>query len=222
MLKPIFITRWQGWRRFLRDFAMIQFGFMLFGAAIDIMVRANLGTSSWIVLEKGLTNYLPITLGQATIGVAVIVTLVDVALRQPLGWGTLANMISIGLWVDGLRPFIPAVPAQWWLQLPYLLLGTLLMGLATALYVGVNAGAGPRDSLMLAVARLAKTSVRAARTAIEIGVVLVGWLLGGPVGVGTLIYALMIGPAVQVAFRLLQVTPPGAADPLTLATTDEP
>jgi len=103
-----------------------------------------------------------------------------------------------------------------------LLLASLIMGFGTGVYVGVNAGAGPRDSLMLAVARLAKTSVRAARTAIEIGVVLVGWLLGGPVGVGTLIYALMIGPAVQVAFRLLQVTPPGAADPLTLATTDEP
>jgi uncharacterized membrane protein YczE len=222
MVKPIFITRWLGWRRFLRDFFVIQLGFLLYGAAIDIMVRAGLGTSSWVVLEKGLTNFIPITLGQATIGVAVLVTFVDIGLRQPLGWGTLANMISIGLWVDWLRPLIPSVSAAWGWQTAYLLLGTLVMGFATAVYVGVNAGAGPRDSLMLAVARLGRTSVRTARTAIEVVVVGAGWLLGGPVGIGTLLYALTIGPAVQLAFRLLRVTPPGAPDALTLATTDEP
>ncbi len=222
MFKPILITRWQGGRRFVRDLAVIQIGFLLYGAAIDIMLRAGLGTSSWVVLEKGLTNYIPLTLGQTTIGVAALITLLDIGLRQPLGWGTLANMLSIGLWVDWLRPVIPGVPAGWLYQTAYLLLGTLVMGLATAVYVGVNAGAGPRDSLMLATSRLSHTSVRTARTAIEVVVVLVGWLLGGPVGIGTLVYALTIGPAVQLAFRLLRVTPPGLSDPLTLATTDEP
>lgn len=188
MTRNIIITRWNGWRQFARDFVVIQFGFLLFGVSIDIMVQANLGTSPWVVLEKALTLHLPITLGQATIAVAVVVTLIDVALKQPLGWGTIANMLSIGLWVDWLRPFIPAVSGNLWIQIPYLLLGTLIMGFATAVYVGVNAGAGPRDSLMLAISRLSKVSVRVARTCLEVGVVIVGWLLGGPVGAGTLIY----------------------------------
>ena len=147
----------------------------------------------------------------------------DVLLRQPLGWGTIANMLSIGVWVDWLKPFVPAAPLAWWIRVPYLLLAVLVMGFATAVYVGVNAGAGPRDSLMLAVSRLGKVSVRVARTSIEIGVVLVGWLLGGPVGVGTLLFALSIGPAVQLAFRLLRVRPlqPVEAAPL-LPIADEP
>jgi len=223
MLGKIFVTRWSGWRQFARDFLVIQFGFVLFAISIDIMVQAGLGTSPWVVLEKGLTLHVPITLGQATILVAVVVTLLDVLLRQPLGGGTIANMLSIGVWVDWLKPFVPAAPLAWWIRVPYLLLAVLVMGFATAVYVGVNAGAGPRDSLMLAVSRLGKVSVRVARTSIEIGVVLVGWLLGGPVGVGTLLFALSIGPAVQLAFRLLRVRPlqPVEAAPL-LPIADEP
>jgi len=212
MAEKVFITRWNGWRQFLRDFLIIQVGFLLFGLSIAIMVQASLGTSPWVVLEVALTKYLPITLGEATILVAVVITLLDVALKQPLGWGTIANMLSIGIWVDLVKPITPVVSGNLWLQIPYLLLGALIMGFATAVYVGVNAGAGPRDSLMLAVARLGKVSVRQARTIIEVGVVLVGWLLGGPVGPGTVIFALAIGPAVQLAFRLLHVNPPQRAE----------
>ncbi len=211
MIDKLFITRWNGWRQFARDFAVIQFGFLLFGLSIAIMVQANLGTSPWVVLEVALTHYLPITLGEATILVALVITGIDMLLRQPLGWGTIANMLSIGIWIDVVKPFVPAISGNVWLQIPYLLLGALIMGFATAVYVGVNAGAGPRDSLMLAITRLGKVSVRASRTVIEIGVVLLGWLLGGPVGLGTLIFALAIGPAVQLAFRLLRVNPPQRA-----------
>jgi uncharacterized membrane protein YczE len=193
---------------------------MLFAVAINIMVVVNLGASPWVVFEIALTKYFPITLGQATIIVAFFITLLDVGLRQPLGWGTLANMISIGLFVDWLKPIIPVPPPNLWLSTPYLLLGVMVMGFATAIYVSANAGAGPRDSLMLATARLAKVSVRVARTSIEIGIVLVGWLLGGPVGLGTLIIALTIGPAVQLAFRLLRVRPLQPV-PITPLAADE-
>ena len=199
------VIKWRGWRQFLRDFAVIQFGFLLFGLAIVIMVKADLGTSPWVALEVALTRLFPMTLGQAAILVAVVIILLDIALREPLGWGSLANMVSIGLWVDGLQPWVPAPPPVWWLQAPYLLLGVALMGVATAIYIGVNAGAGPRDSLMLAIARLFKVSVRVARTLVEIVVVTVGWLLGGSIGIGTLIFALAIGPAVQLGFRVLRV-----------------
>src|SRR3989304_541987 len=95
----IFKFRWMGWRRFAYDFLVIQFGFVLFGLAIDIMVRANLGLGPWDVLHMALTYHLPITLGEASIGVAFVVVLLDVILREPLGWGTIANMIFIGVFV---------------------------------------------------------------------------------------------------------------------------
>jgi len=223
MTNKLFITHWNGWRRFLRDFAVIQFGFMLLALSIDMMLQAGLGTAPWVVLEKAISNHLPISLGRATISVSILLTLLDLLLGQPLGWGSLANMLCIGLWVDWLAPFVPAVPAKIWFQVPYLLLGILLAGFATAIYVGVNAGAGPRDSLMLAVARRANISVHLARTLIEVGVVLLGWRLGGPVGLGTLIFAITIGPAIQLAFRLLRVSPLARVEVrLPAAVVEEP
>ena len=168
-------------------------------------VQANLGLSSWDVLHMALTYHLPITLGESSIGVAALVVLVDVILREPLGWGTFANMVFIGVWVDVLRPYVPRILPILWLQVAYVLLAVLVMGFATAIYVGVDAGAGPRDSLMLAVSRMRKTSLRWSRTAIELTVVCVGWLLGGPLWFGTVICAFAIGPAVQLAFRVLKV-----------------
>jgi uncharacterized membrane protein YczE len=152
-----------------------------------------------------LTYHLPITLGESNIGVAFIIILIDVALKEPLGWGTIANMIFIGVWIDILRPYVPLVAGSVLVQLGYLLLGVLIMGFATAIYIGVNAGAGPRDTLMLALSRLGKTSVRIARTIIEVTVVVVGWMLGGPAWLGTLVAALAIGPAVQLGFKILKV-----------------
>lgn len=209
-LNQYFILRWNGWRQFIRDFAVIQIGFLLFGLSIVILVKADLGNTPWVVLEGALIKYVPITLGQAIIVVAVVITVIDLLLKQPLGWGTLANMLSIGWWVDILAPYVPAPPMNLVLQIAYVLLGAVVMGFATAVYVGVNAGAGPRDSLMLAISRRAKVSVRLARAIIEVVVVIVGWLLGGPLGIGTLIFAMAIGPAVQLAFRLLRVHPPQA------------
>jgi uncharacterized membrane protein YczE len=152
-----------------------------------------------------LTYHLPISLGEASVGVAFVVVLVDVILREPLGWGTIMNMLFIGTWIDVLKPFVPAVPSVLWVQLVYLMLGTLLMGFGTAIYIGVDAGAGPRDSLMLALSRIGNVSLRWSRTLLESATVLVGWLLGGPFWVGTIISAIAIGPSVQLAFRILKV-----------------
>lgn len=205
MARDFIKFRWMGWRRFAYDFFVIQIGFLLFGLSIDIMVQANLGLSSWDVLHMALTYHFPISLGEASIGVAFVVVLVDVILREPLGWGTIMNMLFIGIWVDALKPFVPAVPSVFWVQVVYLLLGTLVMGFGTAVYIGVDAGAGPRDSLMLALSRIGKVSLRWSRTLLESATVLVGWLLGGPFWLGTIISAVTIGPAVQLAFRILRV-----------------
>jgi uncharacterized membrane protein YczE len=198
---------WFGWRRLARDIFVIQIGFLLFGLAIDVMVQASIGLDPWDVLQMALTYHLPITLGESSIGVAFFIILLDVALREPLGWGTVANMIFIGVWVDALKPYVPQVPGSIIIQLAYLLLGVLIMGFASAIYIGVDAGAGPRDTLMLAISRLGKTSVRVARTIIEVTVVVVGWFLGGPAWLGTLVAALAVGPAVQLGFKILKVRP---------------
>jgi uncharacterized membrane protein YczE len=197
-----------GWRRFARDFLVIQLGFLLFGLSIDMMVQANLGLSSWDVLHMALTYHLPVSLGEASIAVAFIIVIVDVILREPLGWGTIMNVVFIGVWVDVLRPYVPSVPSAFWVQVPYLLLATLVMGFATAIYIGVDAGAGPRDSLMLALSRISKTSLRLSRTVLEGTAVLVGWALGGPFWLGTIVSAITIGPAVQFAFRVLKIRQP--------------
>jgi len=203
--REFFKIKWKGWKRFAWDFFVIQIGFLLFGLSIDVIVQASLGLDSWDVLQMALTYHLPITLGEASIGVAFLVVLIDIILKEPLGWGTLANVVFIGVWVDILRPYVPSVPHLILIQIAYLLLGTLIMGFATAVYVGVDAGAGPRDTLMLAMSRLGKTSLRVARTAIEVTVVALGCVIGGPAWLGTLIAAIAIGPAVQLGFKVLKV-----------------
>ena len=205
MNDKVFKFTWLGWRRLAYDFFVIQIGFLLFGLAIDVMVQASVGLDPWDVLQMALTYHLPVTLGESNIGVAFIIILIDLVLKEPLGWGTIANMLFVGVWVDLLKPYVPRVPTVFLVQLAYLLLGVLIMGFATAIYIGVDAGAGPRDTLMLALSRLGKTSVRIARTCIEVTVVAVGWLLGGPAWLGTLVAAIAIGPAVQLGFKILKV-----------------
>ena len=204
-LKPV---RWQ---TFPRDFVVIQIGFALFALAIAFLIQSQLGTSPWVVLEVAVINYIPLTPGQSGILTGAIVLLLALALREPVGWGTLGNIICIGLWEDVALRYLP-IRADLPGQVLYLVLAVLVMAGATAIYIGVNAGAGPRDSLMIAVARATGLSVRVARAGIEIAVVTSGWLLGGPVGIGTLAFALAIGPAVQTAFRIFKVGPQRTAN----------
>jgi len=190
---------------FARDFAAIQAGFALFGLAISMMIKANLGTSPWVVFNVAVSQLTGLTVGTLIVVIGAVVLLVVLALRQPIGWGTLANILFIGPWTDLCLWLLPSIESNLPLQAAFLLAAVLVMGFATAIYIGVDAGAGPRDSLMLALERVSGWSLRVARASIELTVVAVGWLLGGPAGVGTLVFAVLIGPAVQWAFRLLKV-----------------
>jgi len=201
MLKPI------RWNTFLKDFLVIQIGFLLFGLALVLIVRANLGTGTWLVLEVALANILGIRIGTMTIYMGFFVLIIALALREQVGWGTLGNILSIGPWLNLFLDFISTPKDNFALQIGMFVLGVLIQGLASAIYIGVDAGAGPRDSLMLAVHRTTGASIRVARGAIEVVVVLIGWLLGGPAGIGTIAFALLIGPSVQWAFKLLHVHP---------------
>jgi uncharacterized membrane protein YczE len=211
MLRPI------RWNTFVRDFFVIQTGFLLYGLAIALIVRANLGTGTWVVLEVALANILGIKIGTMTVYMGFAVLILALALRERVGWGTLGNILSIGPWLNLFLDFIPTLKGNFILQIGIFLLGVLIQGIATAVYIGVNAGAGPRDSLMLAIHRKTGVSVRAARGAIEVIVVAVGWMLGGPAGWGTLAFALLIGPSVQWAFKLFNVHPHKPEEAITPA-----
>ena len=199
MLKPI------RWNTFIRDFIVIQIGFFLYGLAIALIVRAGLGTGTWVVLEVALANILGIQIGTMTVYMGFFILIIALALREQVGWGTLANILSIGPWLNLSLALIPTSIDYLPLQIGMFLLGVLIQGIATAVYIGVDAGAGPRDSLMLATHRTTGVSIRLARGSIEIIVVLIGWLLGGPLGFGTVAFALLIGPSVQWAFKLFKV-----------------
>ena len=192
---------------FLRDFLRIQLGFLLFGTSIALLIRANLGTSAWAVLEVALSQIFHLTPGTVTVFMGFAVLSGALILREPIGWGTLANILSIGPWEDLALSLIPSVKDNLPLQIGMLLLAIGLMGLASAIYIGVDAGAGPRDSLMLAIKRKTGVSIRVARGGIEVTVVCLGWLLGGPAGAGTVVYALLVGPSVQLGFKLFKVEP---------------
>ena len=201
MLKPI------NWKTFPRDFLIIQVGFAIYGLAIALIIQAGLGTGPWAVLSVALADITHTTPGTMVILTGLVVLLGAVALREQIGWGTLGNILFIGPWLDLFLLFIPSLDGNMILQIIGLLIAIVLSGVATAVYIGVNAGAGPRDSLMLAVSRVTGKSVQFPRGVIEILVVILGWYLGGPVGIGTLAFALLIGPLVQVFFRLFKVEP---------------
>src|ERR687891_1953942 len=139
MLKPI------RWNTFLRDFFVIQIGFLLYGLALALIIRANLGTGTWLVLEVALANILGIKIGTMTVYMGFIVLIIALALRERIGWGTLGNILSIGPWLNLCLELIPLAKENLPLQIGMFLLGILIQGIATAIYIGVDAGAGPRD-----------------------------------------------------------------------------
>jgi uncharacterized membrane protein YczE len=202
MLKPV------RWNTFAKDLLVIQFGFLLYGLGLALLIRANLGTSTWLVLEIALADLLGISIGAMTVWMGFVVLVVALLFREKVGWGTLGNILSIGPWLNLFLGWMPQQQhGNWILRVFMFLLAVVVIGVASAVYIGVDAGAGPRDSLMLAVHRVSGVSVRVARSAIEVVVVGLGWLLGGPAGWGTLAFALLIGPAVQWAFKVFKVHP---------------
>ena len=214
MLKPV------RWKTFPRDLLVIEIGFLLFGLAITLMIRANLGTGAWAVLEVALAQKLHVTIGTMTVIMGFLVLSGAVIMREKMGWGTLGNILSIGPWEDMWLSIIPSIKDNLPLQIGMLLVAVFLMGLASAIYIGVDAGAGPRDSMMLAIKRTTRVSIRVARGCIEVTVVTIGWLLGGPAGIGTLIYALLVGPAIQWGFKIFNVQPHKEELPIVESAAD--
>ena len=190
-------------------------GLWLFAAGVVLGLRSGLGVSPWDVLHDGIRQVSPLSFGVATVLVGVALVAVTLAAGIRPGPGTLANMVAIGLFADAmlatgiggdldtrsLPPRLLAVVA-----------GVGLVALGSALYIGAGLGSGPRDSLMLAISARTRARVGVVRALLEASVLAAGWLLGGAAGVGTVLYAFGIGPAVELAFRLLRVELPRRPD----------
>jgi uncharacterized membrane protein YczE len=190
-----------GWpARILR----LYVGLVGFGVSLALMVRARLGLGPWDVLHQGLAGRLHVPIGWVVIGVGAVVLLAWVPLRQRPGIGTVSNAVVVGLVVDGALAVLPA-PGSLAVRVTFLAVGIAGNAVATALYIGAGLGPGPRDGLMTGLARRG-LSVRAVRTGLELTALAIGFLLGGSVGVGTVAYALAIGPLVQWALPRLTVT----------------
>ncbi|MFI0982277.1 YitT family protein [Streptomyces sp. NPDC021093] len=181
-------------------------GLALFGISMALMIAAGLGASAWDVLHQGLSRSTGIPLGLVVTGTGVLVLLAWLPLKVRPGIGTVGNILVVGLVADRTLALLPAQPDGVAVRTALLLSGIVLNALATGLYVGAGLGPGPRDGLMTGLARY-RFSLRTVRTGIELTVLLAGWLLGGTVGVGTVLFAVAIGPLTQPALRLLALAP---------------
>ncbi len=184
-------------------------GLLLYGLTIAMMIRSAIGNAPWDVLHQGLSRHLPVSIGQAVVGVSLVVLLLWIPLRELPGLGTVCNTFAVGFSADFFLSLFSA-PDAWWGRVLLMLGGVLLNGVATAMYLGSQFGAGPRDGLMTGLHRRTGVSIRAVRTGLEVTVVAIGWLLGGVFGVGTVLYALAIGPLAQLMLPWFIVDLPAA------------
>jgi uncharacterized membrane protein YczE len=188
-------------RRFAGRLARLYAGLVAFGVSLALMLEANLGLGPWDVLHQGLAERLGVPIGWVVIGVGVVVMLAWIPLRERPGLGTISNAVLIGLVADTALAVLPT-PDPMAVRVAFLVAGILGTEVGTGLYVGAGFGPGPRDGLMTGLARRGP-SVRLVRTSIEITVLVIGFFLGGSVGIGTIAFALGIGPLVQLALPRL-------------------
>jgi uncharacterized membrane protein YczE len=192
-------------RHLVRRTTQLFAGLVLYGAGMALMIESRLGLTSWDVFHQGLTKVTGLSFGLVVILLGIPILLLWIPLRQRPGFGTVANLVVIGFVVDGALAAIPD-PGPLWLRGIYLVAGIAVIGVGTGLYIGARMGPGPRDGLMTGlVARFPRLSIRLVRTTLELSVLGIGWLLGGTVGLGTLAFALAIGPLAQVFIPLFTV-----------------
>jgi uncharacterized membrane protein YczE len=206
-----------------RRLIQLYVGLVLYGVSSSMLLLAGLGVDPWDVFHQGLSRRLGLGVGTWAIIVGLAVLLLWIPLRQRPGFGTLNNVLIVGLVIDLMLAFVPpvhALPAQ----VAVMLGGVVLNGIATGAYIGAGLGPGPRDGLMTGLAARGH-SIRVVRTSIELTVLCTGWVLGGTVGVGTVVYALGIGPIAHVTIPRLRIplgdpVPPGSGEPAVLSAGD--
>lgn len=183
-----------------RRLAQLYVGLVLYGVSMGLQLRAGLGLEPWSVLNQGISRHTGLSMGTVTIASGALILLLWIPLRQRPGLGTVSNVIILGLVMDATLALVPS-PAALGIRVPLLLGAVVLNGAATGLYLSAHFGPGPRDGLMTGLHRRTGRPVRLVRTCIEVTVLATGFLLGGSVGAGTVLYALAIGPLAQFFLR---------------------
>ncbi|MFE2286428.1 YitT family protein [Streptomyces sp. NPDC059443] len=192
-----------------RRIPQLLLGLAGYGAAVMLLVRSGLGAASWSVLTEGTAKSLGISFGWATNLISLLVLLAWIPLREPPGLGTLLNVAIIGFAADATAAVLPA-PRGPLAEIGYLALGLVALAFFDALYLGAQFGSGPRDGIMTGLVRLTRLPFAAVRTGIEVTVAGAGWLLGGTLGVGTVLIAVCMGPLVGCFLPLVAVRLPAA------------
>ncbi|MER7942653.1 hypothetical protein [Streptomyces sp. NPDC094458] len=206
--------------RLARRLIHLYVGLALYGASSALLVRAGLGLEPWGVLHQGLAERTGLSIGVVSIIVGAVVLLLWVPIRQRPGLGTVSNVFAVGIAMDGTLALVPDVHGLV-AQVPLMAAGIVLNGVATGLYISARFGPGPRDGLMTGLNRLTGRSIRLVRTAIEVAVVVTGFLLGGSLGAGTVLYALAIGPLAQFFLRFFDLPAPGSRTVAVAARTPD-
>ena len=189
-------------RRLLR----LNIGLLIYGLALSMVIKAKIGVPPWDVFAQGISLQLNTSYGVASIIVSVIVLIFWIPLKVKPGIGSIMNAILIGLWADFWSQYLPKMDTYWG-NLAMFLLGTCTLALATGLYITSNLGSGPRDGLILGLTKRLGWKVWQVRTSIEVLVLSVGWLMGGQVREGTLIFAVIIGYLMQLSLKLFKYKP---------------
>ena len=182
--------------RWILRFVQLIAGLWTFGLGAALMVRSQMGLDPWNVFHQGVANLSVFSIGMVSIASGIVVMLLWIPLRQKPGLGTVCNIVLIGVSVDVCMMLIPDIETLP-LRAAAMVVGLLLTGIGTAAYIGAGMGTGPRDGLMIGLNRKFGWSVRVSRLLVEVVVLASGWLLGGVVGLGTVVFALCIGPLVQ-------------------------
>ncbi len=190
--------------RLVRRLVQLYVGLLLYGLAGALQVRGNLGLDPWDVFHQGISRHTGLAIGTIVIIVGAVVLVFWLPLRQWPGLGTLSNVVLIGLSMNWSLDLIPYSRALGW-RIPEMAGGIVLLGVATGLYIGAAFGPGPRDGLMTGLARRTGRSIRLVRTGLELTVLAAGWVLGGNVGIGTILFALAIGPLAQIFIPMFEV-----------------
>ena len=193
----------QNMRSLLARFLSMVFGLMLYALGIIVTIKANIGYAPWDVLHVGIANTVGLSIGTISILVGFFILIIVTLLGEKLGLGTIANMILIGLFID-MFLFIDIIPTgnTMLIGIAMLIAGLFIISLGSFFYIQSAFGAGPRDSLMVALTRKTKIPVGICRCIIEFLATLGGWFLGGMVGIGTIISVIAIGFCIQITFKL--------------------
>ncbi|MFH8500420.1 membrane protein YczE [Streptomyces coeruleorubidus] len=205
--------------RLVRRLTQLYAGLALYGASSALLVRSGLGLEPWNVLHQGLAERTGLSIGVVLTIVGAAVLLAWIPMRQRPGLGTISNVLVIGMAMDATLALVPDAHG-WTLRVGMMVAGIVVNGAATGLYIAARFGPGPRDGLMTGLHQRTGVSIRLVRTVIEFTVVATGFALGGTVGIGTLLYAVAIGPLAQLFLRVFAV--PSASRGSTVVATGQP